>query len=417
MQQSSERVGLWRHAEFQKLWAAQAVSLAGSQVTLLALPLTATLTLQASAAEMGVLQALNLVPVLVVGLAAGVWVDRMRRRPVLIAADFGRAALLATIPLSAYLGLLRIEQLYVVALLAGALTVFFDVAHVSLLPSLVPREQLSDGNSKLEVSRSVAIIVGPGATGLLVQVVTAPIAIALDAVSFVVSAALLMVIRTPETAPQPREHGAGGFWSELAEGLRVVAREPSLRTMALSLGAYNLFAQWVAAVYVLYAIRELNLAPATLGLIFTVGGLTFPISALFAGRVAARVGLGPAITWGAGICDAAFLLIPVAIVWPVAAVPILMAAQLIATLTGPITSINQLSLRQAITPDQLRGRVNGSFRFLALGAGPLGAIVGGLLGGMLGLWPAILLGTLGIQLGFVVFLVSPLRPLKELPGC
>src|SRR4051794_33105294 len=178
VQQSSRRRDLWRHAEFQKLWAAQAVSLMGSQVTLLALPLTATLTLQASAAQMGVLQALNLVPSLAIGLAAGVWVDRMRRRPVLIAADLGRAVLLGTIPLAAYFGVLRIEQLYVVALLAGCLTVFFDVAQNSLLPSLIPPEQLPDGNSKMETSRSLALIVGPGAAGLLVQAVTAPIAMA-----------------------------------------------------------------------------------------------------------------------------------------------------------------------------------------------------------------------------------------------
>lgn len=415
MHQSSEHVGLWRHAEFQKLWAAQVVSLAGSQVTLLALPLTATLTLQATAAEMGVLQALNLAPALVIGLAAGVWIDRMRRRPVLIAADLGRAALLATIPLSAYLGELRIEQLYVVALLAGTLTVFFDVAHVSLLPSLVRREHLAEGNGNLEVSRSVAMIAGPGVTGVLVQTVGAPIAIALDALSFVVSAAFLRRIRTPEAPPPPRSQGAGGFWSELAEGLRLVAGKPYLRTMALSLAAYNLFAQWVGALLLLYAIRDLGLAPATIGLILTAGGLSFPIAALFAPRVARRIGLGPAIVWGAGICDAAFLLIPAAALWPGAAVPILIAGQMLTTLTGPVTAINQLSLRQAITPDHLQGRVNGTVRFAALGVGPLGAIMGGLLGNTIGLWPAILLGTIGVQLGFVVFLFSPLRALRELP--
>jgi MFS family permease len=252
-------------------------------------------------------------------------------------------------------------------------------------------------------------------TGLLVQVVSAPIAIALDTLSFVVSAAFLGLIRIPEVSPAPRHPGAGGFWSELAEGVRVVAREPYLRTMALSLAAYNLFAQWVGALLLLYAIRELGLAPATIGLILTVGGLSFPIAALFAPRIASRIGLGPAIVWAACICDAAFLLIPMAALWPVAAVPILMAGQFVATLTGPVTAINQLSLRQALTPDQLQGRVNGTMRFLALGSGPLGAIVGGLLGGVVGLWPAILLGTLGVQLGFVVFLFSPLRALRELP--
>jgi predicted MFS family arabinose efflux permease len=279
----------------------------------------------------------------------------------------------------------------------------------------VPREQLPEGNSKLEASRSLAMIVGPGATGVLVQMLSAPIAILLDALSFVGSAVFLVLIRTPEAPPRQRRPGSPGFWTELVEGLSTVWREPSLRTMVLSLAAYNLFAQWGSAVYVLYAIRELELQPATLGLILTAGGLTFPIGALLAARVASRIGLGPAIVWGAGICDAAFLLIPLAAIVPVAAVPLLMAAQLLATLTGPITSINQSSLRQALTPNHLQGRVNGTWRVIALSAGPLGAIVGGFVGTTLGLWPAVLLGAFGVQLGFVVFLFSPLRRLHELP--
>ncbi len=403
--------GLWTNPDFRKLWAAQTISFVGSQVTLVALPLTVALSLHASAAQMGLLCAVELAPALLVGLFVGAWVDRLRRRPVLIAADLGRALLLGTIPLTAAFGVLHMGQLYAVAFLAGILSVVFDVAHMSLVPALVPADRLVDGNSKLEVSRSVAMVAGPGCAGFVVQLVTAPLAIMVDALSFLSSAIFLLRIRTREQAPVGPSRRRS-ILAEVADGLRAVWGQSLLRTMALSLCVFNLFYSMVGAVYVLFVVRELHLAPGTLGLIYAAGSLGFPLGATFAGRVAQRFGVGPAIVWGAGLSDAAFLLMPLAGGSPRSATALLIGAQLLATLGGPLTAINQLSLRQAITPAAVLGRVNATMRVIALGAAPLGALLAGGLGGVLGLRPTLTIGVLGLQLGFLVLLLSPLRTLR-----
>ena len=400
--------------DFLKLWAAQTASFVGSHVTMLALPLTAAVTLDASVAQMGLLRALDLAPALVVGVFAGAWVDRVRRRPILVAADIGRALLLGAIPLAAWLHVLQIGHLYVVAFCVGILTVLFDVAHLSLLPALVPRDRLVDGNSRLEMSRSVAMIAGPGLGGWLVQVLTAPIAIVVDALSFLLSALLLLLIGAPE--PRPAVNPQSTLWMDMATGFRAVWNQRLLRTMALSLAVFNLFYHMVGAVYVLYVVRELGLSPGELGLIYAVGSAGFPLGALAAVAVARRIGVGPTIVWGAGLSDAAFLLIPLAGAFPATALPLLIAAQFLATLGGPATAINQISLRQAITPDHLQGRVNGTMRVLALGTAPLGALLAGSLGASVGLRPTLLIGALGLQLGFVVLLCSPLRALASPRG-
>jgi len=360
---------------------------------------------------MSVLRTLDLAPALLIGLFVGAFIDRLRRRPILILADIGRAVLLGSIPIASYFGLLSMSHLYVVAFLGGILTVFFDVAHMSLLPSLVPRDRLVEGNSKLEVSRSIAMIAGPGIAGLLVQLLTAAIALIIDAVSFLASAVCLLLLSTPEVTPT-RSGERSSFWSDVAEGFTTVWSQLILRRMALSLCVFNFFYNVIGAVYVLYVVRELQIAPATLGLIFTIGSIGFPISAVLAGRAARRFGIGPTIVWGAGVSDAAFLLIPLASGQGGLTVPLLIVAQLLATLAGPMTAINQLSLRQAMTPDRVQGRVNGTMRVIALGAAPLGALLAGVLGEILGLRATLAIGALGLQLGFVVLLLSPLRTLR-----
>ncbi|HUY99078.1 MAG TPA: MFS transporter [Thermomicrobiaceae bacterium] len=258
--------GLWRHPDFLKLWVGETVSLLGSQVTLLALPLTAVLTLHANAAQMGYLTAIQLAPSLLAGLFAGVWIDRVRRRPIMIAADLGRFALLLGIPLLAVAGRLGMAGLYPIAFLVGILTVCFDVAYQAFLPSLVGREQLVEGNARLEVSRSGALIAGPGLAGLLVGLVTAPFAIAADAASFLGSALFLLGIRTPE--PVPVDHGTSrGTRREIAEGLGIVLGNPLLRAIAGSTGTSNLFSSAISAIVILYATRNLGIGPGLLGLI------------------------------------------------------------------------------------------------------------------------------------------------------
>src|SRR5919199_2128290 len=264
--------GLWRHPDFVKLWSGQTISRFGSEISQLAIPLTAALVLGASPAQMGLLGAFEFAPFLLLSLFAGVWVDRVHRRPVLIVADVGRAILLGSIPAAALAGVLRIEQLYVVGLLTGVLTVFFDVAYQAYLAVLVKREHLVEGNSKLEVSRSVAQIAGPGVAGALVQLVTAPIAVVVDAISFVASVIFLLLIGAPEPAPVRQAGTDGSVWSELREGLAVVIGNPLLRSIAGCTATSNLFGNAMQAIYVLYVTRELGLQPAVIGLIYAIRG-------------------------------------------------------------------------------------------------------------------------------------------------
>ncbi|MHB1417673.1 MAG: MFS transporter, partial [Chloroflexota bacterium] len=289
------RIGLWRHRNFLKLWTGQSVSQLGSQITLLALPLTAALLLNASPLEMGFLSAVEMAPFLLIGLPAGVWVDRWPRRPVLIAGDVGRAVVLVTVPVGYLVGLLTMAQLYVVAFISGILTVFFDVAYMSYLPSLVERDQLIEGNSKMETTRAAAEVAGPGLAGTLVDLLSAPLAIAFDALSFIVSAIFVWNIRTDESAALGARAGKrNGLWVEVGEGLRYVAMHPLLRSIAGCTATSNLFSSAFGPIYILFAVRELGLEPATIGFIFAVGNVGFLVGASLASRVADRLGLGPA---------------------------------------------------------------------------------------------------------------------------
>jgi MFS family permease len=261
--------GLWRQGDFLRLWGAQTISQFGTQITLLALPLVAIIALDASTFEVAALEAIEFLPFLLFALPAGVWVDRLPRRPILVVADFGRAVALLTIPIAAAFDVLTIWQLFAVAFATGVLTVFFDVAYQSYLPALVARDELVDGNAKLEVSRSAAQVGGPGIAGVLVDVLTAPYAIVADAVSFVWSALLLFRIRSIE--PRPERDLASSLRSELAEGLRYVLRDPRWRAISAYVASSNFFFSVAFAVFLLYAVRELHLSPLTIGLVLALG--------------------------------------------------------------------------------------------------------------------------------------------------
>ncbi|HEU5288246.1 MAG TPA: MFS transporter, partial [Candidatus Limnocylindria bacterium] len=243
--------------EFRKLWAGQAVSVVGSNITLIALPLTAALTLAATPQEMGLLTAAGWLPILLFSLLAGVWADRLQRRPVLIATDIARAAILGTIPVAALLGVLTIAHVLIAAFLAGAMTVLFRSAYVPFIPALVPREGLVDANARLALNESVARVLGPSLGGVLVQVVSAPVAIAADAVSFLVSAYAIASIRVTETAPDPAKRRS--IWIEMGEGMRVVARNAFVRSVTIIAGIFNLAIITGETIYILYATRVLGL--------------------------------------------------------------------------------------------------------------------------------------------------------------
>jgi predicted MFS family arabinose efflux permease len=406
---------LWRHADFRRLWLGQTVSEFGSVLTRDALPLTALLVLSATPAQMGVLGAAASLPALVLGLPAGAFVDRLRRRPILIACDLASAALLSTVPLAWLLGVLRIEQLYAVAALAGALSLVFDVAYTAYLPSLVERERLAEGNSKLGASESLAEIGGSALAGALVQALSGPITILIDALSFLASSASVSTIRKPEPPPSAPREGRD-LRREILEGLRLQWRDPTLAALAASAVTSTFFGSFFAALYALYAIRELGIGPATLGLLIASGGIGSLVGALLARRLARALGLGSMLIGGLALSGGLNLLIPLAAGRPLPlALALLWIAQLAGDLVATAVSIQALSLRQAITPDRFLGRVNAGMEFLQGGVATAGVLGGGLLAQWIGLREAIWIASFGTMLAFLWPLCSPIRRLRTLP--
>lgn len=407
----SSCVSLWHNRDFLRLWSAQTISQLGSQFTLLALPLAAILVLDASAFEVAALAAVEWMPWIVFSLPAGAWVDRLPRRPVLIATDLGRAAALVSIPLAYAVDALTLGHLFAVAFVVGTLTVFFDVAYVAYLPSLVARTQLGDGNAKLEASRSGAQIAGPGLAGAVVDLFTAPVAILADAISFVLSAFLLRgVERVEEVAP--RADGTR-LRTEIVEGLKFVFRHPYMRPSMASIAPANFFWNLASAIFLVYAVRTLDLTAATIGLVIMLGNVGVLAGALLATRIAARFGIGPTIVASAFFVGSPLLLLPAAP--PEYAVPMFVAAFLLAGFAGVVTNVVGISLFQATTPDRLQGRATASRRLVNFGVTPLGALAGGGLAATIGLRETLWVGAVGASLTFLPLLFSPVRSLRELP--
>lgn len=404
--------GLWQHPDFLKLWAGQTISLLGDQVSLLAIPLTAVVFLRASAFQMGVLIAAGSAPALLFALIAGVWVDRLRRRPVLILADLGRFLLLCLIPLLFTLGMLRIKLLYVLTFGIGTLALFFTVAYPSYLPSLLERHTLVEGNSKLELSQSVGASIGPGLAGVLIQVLAAPFALLVDACSFLLSAASVAWIRTPETLSR-EETTRRSMGKEMREGIRFLVHSPLLRAITGSYATLSLFNSLLEAIFVLYVTREIGMQPVLLGLIFALGSSGFILGALLCGRLTRWMGVGPALLTAPiaiGISDA---LLPVAnVVSHPFAFFLVGLAQFGFGLARPLFSINQLSLRQAITPAQLQGRVHAGIVLLTYGLPAVGALIGGVLGQTIGLPQTLLIAAVGEILSCAWIFFSPVRALQ-----
>lgn len=403
--------GLMRHPEFLKLWGASAIDNLGSQVSALALPLIAALTLAATPWQMGLLSAAGSAPTLLVGLFAGVWVDRSRRRPMMIAANLGSAALLLTIPLASAFGVLRIEILCLVALLAGALTVLFDVAYLAFLPSLVGRERLVEGNGKLESTWAAAQVAGPGLGGLLISAVGAPFAVLIDVLSFLASAILIGRIRVAESRPEARDQRSG-LLAEIHEGLETVFAHHTLRVLAGSSATANLFGRVFMAVYVLYMTRDLGLTAVGVGLVFATGGLGALAGSLVAEPAARRYGPGPTMIVAQLLFGVTGLAVPLAVLVPKVALPMIVASEFTQWMMYLTYFVNAVSVRQAITPDRLLGRVNATMRFLGGGALPIGALIGGALGGMIGLPLTLVVAEFGMLLAFLWLLLSPVRDLR-----
>lgn len=396
--------------DFNKLWAAQAVSAFGSNITREALGYAALLTMAATPVQMSFLAVARAVPVLLLGLFVGAWVDRLPRRPLLIAADLGRAAILATIPIAALLNALHLWHLYVVAAVTGILTLAFDVADRSYLPGIVPKASLMEANSRLSLTGSLSEVGGPAFVGLLVRFISAPFILVLDVLSFLWSSVWLFLIRTPEP-PRHREEGheTHNIWHETREGLSALWRNPILRALSVAGLLHSFFGWFFAALYTLYAMRELNLSTELIGLFISAGGAGALIGAAFARRLSKRFGLGRLLVISAFVMSVCDLLVPLA-AGPLALVLIAMfAAQFFGDIAWEVYYIGENSLRQMTVPSQLLGRVIATHQFLTGGAGPLGALVAGALATATSARFTLFIAAIGFLLAALWLAFSPLN--------
>ncbi|MFJ2373994.1 MFS transporter [Streptomyces sp. NPDC087769] len=406
------RDSLWFHQEFRQLWAGQTVSQFGTYVGQTVLPLLAATTLKASPFQMGVLTAAGTAAFLLIGLPTGVLVDRVRRKPVMLTADFTRAALLLTVPLAAWADVLTLTQLIVVALLASAATVLFDVAYQSYLPSLVGRAQLMEGNTRLQSSLSAAEVTGPGVGGGLAQLVGGATAVLTTSVSYLISGLLLLRIRTPE--PKPMGHDGNRVRTQMKEGMGFVLGEKSLRAITISTALSNLAITVLLSMQILFLTRDLGLTPGAVGAVLALSSVGGLLGALTAGRCAKRIGPARAI-WLIPL-----VISPVALVVPLAGpgrLTVLCVLGLALRAYGTtVFNVVNVSYRQAICPRRLLGRVNATVRFITWGAMPVGGLLGGVLGGWIGVRATLWVSCSALALTPLPLLLSPLRTLREFPA-
>jgi MFS family permease len=396
------------------MWTGQTISQFGTAISQLALPIIAVRLLHASAFAVASLETVEFVPFLLFTLPVGVWVDRLPRRAVLIVGDVGRGLLLLSVPIAYLTGHLELPQLFVVGFLTGVLTVFFDVAYQSYLPALVEREHLIEGNSKLEVTRSGGQLAGPPAAGVLIQYLTAPYAVVWDCVSYFISGAFLVAIRKKEPPLEKREDGRrAGMRHELWEGLVYVVKHPYLRPQAISTGVSNYFTNVAFSILIVFAIRTLHMSNSLIGLAFGLTGIGWLGGAALAPWFQRWLGVGGATILGASLSGPGTLI--VALTPTSFPVPFIVAGGIIGSAGAVIYNIQQVSLRQAITPERMQGRMNSVMRFLVWGPIPLGSLTGGAIGTSFGLRTALMVGAIGGFTTAIPIILSPIRKLKTFP--
>ena len=406
--------GLWSHPDFLKLWTGQSISELGSQVSQLAIPWLAAVELHASPLSFSLLGVLGFLPFILFALPAGVWVDRLRRRQILIVGDSARAVLLALIPILWAAGVLQIWHLLVLEFVIGIFTVFFDVAYQSYLPALIEREHLIDGNSKLQLTVSIAQVGGPTVSGTLIAAITAPYAIVVDAVSFAISSVFMIGMKHRENLPrqdaaEPRPH----MWPQVKEGLAWVVGNRNLRAIAGCTGTSNFCSGLMFSIVILYMVRVLHLSSIQAGAVFAVGSAGSIAGALLANRLGKKFGVGSAIVFMAVIFSFGGLAYPLA---PASfPLPLLMAGQLLFGFSAVAYNILQVSYRQAITPERLQGRMNAAMRWIVWGTIPLGTLAGGAIAQATSLHTAIWVGAVLATPTFLWVVLSPLRSIREMP--
>lgn len=415
---ATARRSLWRHSDYMRIWIAATVSLMGSQVSQLAIPFIAAVILDCSPLEVALLGTVEMAPFVLFTLPAGAWLDRVRRRPVLIAGDFGRGLALLTIPIAYAAGALTIWQLYAVGFVTGSLTVFFDVADQSYLPALLERQDLVEGNAKLSLSQSGAQILGPGFAGGLIGLVGAPFSVIADAVSFFFSGGLISLIRKTEPKPERRVASDGSYTSlrqEIAEGLRYVVGSRHLRMIAGSTATSNLGTSIAFATFPIFAYRELGLSVALVGTVFSLGALGVLLGAVVSPGLSKRIGVGPAIVASMFLGGPATILIALMPTHVPMAAALLFGSVFLSGLSAVVYNVNQVSFRQAITPLDMQGRMNATMRFVVWGTLPVGSLAGGVLASFLPVRTTIAIGAAVAATAFLWVLFSPVRSLREIP--
>ena len=415
---SKRRQSLWHHADYRRIWSAATISLMGSQVSQFAIPYIAAVVLKAPALQVALLVTIEMLPFILFTLPAGAWLDRVRRRPVLVAGDLGRAAALITIPIAYALGVLTIWQLYAVGFATGFLTVLFDVADQSYLPALLEAEDLVEGNAKLQFPAAAAQIVGPGFTGQIIGLIAAPFAIVVDVISFIFSGGLIAAIRKPEPKPERRLAADGSQTSlrqEIAEGLRYVLGNRYLRMIAASTGTSNFGSSMAFSIYAVYVFVQLHLSPGLVGLASGLGAFGLVIGALTAAPLAGRFGVGPVIVVSMLANGPALLLLAFLPGTELVAGAMILTSQLVSGWSAVVYNVNQVSFRQAITPLEMQGRMNATMRFIVWGTMPIGSVAGGILASVLPLRTTVLIAALISSSAFLWLLASPVRALREIP--
>lgn len=405
--------GLWHHPDFMKLWIGQTISEFGSHITGTGLPLVAVLTLSITPSELGLLTALASLPALIFGLFVGVWVDRLPRRPIMIAMDIARVILLLAVPIAALTGHLSMALLYIVTPTLSLLTLVFSVAYRAMLPSLVSRENLLEGNTKLATTSSLAEVGGPAVAGALIQAVTAPIAVLFDAITFVISAVTLSLIRTPE--PKSRRVEQSSMLEEVRDGFGVIMRQPILRTLVIGMTVRAFFGSFFGALYSLYVIREVGLSPVALGVLVSAGGIGALTGALFGSRFTSWFGVGRTVMFSLTGASLLNLLTPLAGGTPALAMALLVFNQIAGDALWAVYGINEITLRQTLVPDHLLGRANASAEFLTQTAAPLGAIAAGALAAVTSSRFTLLIAVLGMIAVALWTLTTPLRQVQAHP--
>lgn len=404
---------LWRDSNFLTMWGGQALSQLGEQISMLAIPVLAVLLLNATAFEVGVLNAASTAAFLIVGLPAGAWIDRMRKRRVMIAADAVRAVTLAAIPVLWELGALRMWHVYLVALIIGVATVFFDISYQSFIPSLVRSSQISEANGKLETTSQLAHLVGPAFAGWLIGVLSAAVALSVNALTYVASFVALLLTRDHERPRAPEDHAP--IIREIGEGLRWVFGNPLLRRIVGTTATANFFGSIAGTLLPIYALRELGLTPVMLGVIFSLSAVGGLLGAVATPRIVARIGEARAIPVATiGFCAVPFFLPAISLV-PELAFPFLVIQFFFASFTVLLYNITQVTFRQRITPARLLGRMNASIRFVVWGVMPIAALLAGLLATWIGVVPTLWIAAVGELLAGLFVVTGPFWRMRELP--